>query len=63
MATKRYYTLAVLENGTWMAQFGDYDKEAVKQEAEDSWEGYKTKVISSKAAQADIQKALDVLNS
>lgn len=59
---KRYYTLAVKEDGVWYAQFGDYDKETVKQEAEDSWDGYKTRIVSSEASQVAIQAAIDALN-
>lgn len=34
---KKYYTIAIRENGIWNAQFSDYDKSVVIDEAIDSY--------------------------
>lgn len=62
MATK-YHTLLTLENGLWCIQFGDYDKEVVKQEKEDSYSDYKCKIITTLDDQASVDAKVKELNS
>lgn len=67
MKTRAYYTMIVKEAGEkWSAQFGDYDKEVVKQEVEDekhNWEkGTKFRIIKTGAKQSDIDSYIEELN-
>jgi hypothetical protein len=66
---RKYYTLAVLpkaEGQQWSPQFGDYDREVVAQELEDTkadWpKGSKFKIITSDGKQAAINAEIDALN-
>lgn len=63
-----YYTLAVLDDGQWGAQFGDYDHSVVEDERSEYNEnmGYKPsalKIIRTAADQKSIDLAIDGLNS
>lgn len=67
---RQYFTLAVKPeaegNRLWSPQFGDYDRDVVAQELEDTkadWPaGSKFKIIVSGGKQADINAAIDKLN-
>lgn len=66
MAT--YYTLAVREDGRWAPQFGDYDKDVVKDEMWDTYldEGYSPKdlkILRTDEAQSAINAAIAQLNA
>lgn len=41
----KYYTLAYIEDGRWVAGFGDYSRKIVEQERYDCYVGIKTKII------------------
>lgn len=64
MAT--YYTLAVRENGTWGAQFGDYDRETVAEEkidyADHGYLARDLKIIRTGDNQTDIDAAIAAMN-
>lgn len=63
---KPYYTLIVkYEAGdSWGVAFGDYDRECVKDEREDSYEEcYATKIIKTSDDQASITRAVELLNA
>lgn len=60
--TDKYYSLVVKENGVFALQFGDYNKQVVIDEREDSYEGCKTKIICTKPDQASIDAAIKELN-
>lgn len=59
---KKYYSLVTLENGLWAVQFGDYDKQVVKQEKQDSYHGTKSRIITTEETQESIDKAVKLLN-
>lgn len=64
---KKYYTLVTCEDGgPWAVQFGDYDKQTVRDEQEDYCDGgiprRYTKIITSGDSQADIDAAVKELN-
>jgi hypothetical protein len=66
---KKYYTLAIkpnFEGAIWGPQFGDYDREVVAQELEDTkdqWlKGSKFKIIKTGDKQADIDAKIAELN-
>jgi len=61
-ATK-YYSLLVKRDGKWSIQFGDYDKEVVKDEEYDSYDTEVTKIIATSADQASIDAKVKSLNS
>jgi len=65
--SRKYYTLAILEDGIWAPQFGDYDRDCVKFEADDYKDhGTKLKdirIICTKDDQASIESAVSALNS
>lgn len=61
-----YYTLLVKfeEADPWTAQFGDYDKSAVEDERDDSYEdAYCTKIIRTADSQSAIDAAVATLNA
>ncbi len=63
---KTYYVLLVKHssNDKWSDAFGDYDKEAVKKEAEDSYMySYETKIIKILDSQVLIDAEIARLNS
>jgi hypothetical protein len=68
---RTYYTLAVLPNAEgnrqWSPQFGDYDRDVVAQELEDTrddWsKGSKFKIVTSNGTQSGIDAAIDELNT
>lgn len=59
---KKYYTIAFLYNGEWNADFGDHDKEVVKQEIEDSYSDFKTKIIVTTKGHEELMSKLAELN-
>lgn len=66
---RQYFTLAVwpkADGQQWSPQFGDYDRECVAQELEDTREdwprGTKFKIICTGDQQADIDAGIDALN-
>lgn len=63
---KKYYSLLTLENvhgqSKWCIQFGDFDKEVVKQEVEDSYSEYKTRIITTLAGMEHIETKVNALN-
>lgn len=59
---KKYFTIAFFENGQWHVDFGDYDKEVVKQEIEDSYSDYKTKIITTTKGHTELMAKLNKLN-
>lgn len=58
----KYYTLLTLEGSKWCIQFGDYEKDVVKDEQQDSYQGYKCKIICTKDNQKAIEEAVHKLN-
>lgn len=61
-----YFTLVVREDGRWGQQFGDYDREVVAQEIEDSYGDVRKadrKIIRTKPGQADVNAKVAALNS
>jgi hypothetical protein len=66
---RSYFTLAVLpkaDGAQWSPQFGDYERDVVAQELEDTKEdwpkGSKFKIVKSGDTQAAINAAIDSLN-
>lgn len=59
---KKYFTIAFFEDGRWNADFGDYDKEVVKQEIEDSYSDYKTKIITTTKGHTELMAKINKLN-
>lgn len=59
---KKYFTIAFFENGQWHADFGDFDKDVVKQEIEDSYSDYKTKIITTTKGHNELMDKLNKLN-
>lgn len=58
---KKYHTLLIRdEDGRWCAEFGDYDKQMVKMEAEEYSE--KTKIITTDHEQSSIDAKINSLN-
>lgn len=64
---KRYYTLAVREDGQWTAQFGDYDRETVQAELDDyvdhDYRKRDLRIVQSNDDQASIMNAVARLNA
>ena len=65
--TRKYYTLAVRENGgQWGPQFGDYHREVVAQELRDTrqdWpRGTEFTILSTGPRARDINEAIAALN-
>jgi hypothetical protein len=63
---KQYYSIVVqFEKGdSFSVQFGDYDREVVAQEVEDSYaDCYKTKIVRSGDTTAEINAAVAKLNA
>lgn len=66
--SKSYYSLLTAhdDDGVWHVQFGDYDRDVVKNELEDEWKGVpkvKTKIICTGDSQAEIDAAVAKLNN
>ena len=65
-----YYTLAVkdADTGQWGAQFGDYDRDTVKDERADMADGYdripkcRMRILTTSEQQSDIDAAIAALN-
>lgn len=64
MAIKNYYVLVTLQpNGDYAPQFGDYDKEVVKQEKLDEYSTEKSRILTVKgASQKATNEAVKALN-
>ncbi len=64
---RQYHSIITREDGKWSPQFGDFDKEVVKQEMEDSYrENFKAKdrkIITTGSSQKDINDAIAKLNA
>ncbi len=64
---RKYYTLAIFENGRWSPHFGDYDKENVQIEATAfPWRDYPrkhVKIIVTGPAQKDIDAKIAQMNA
>lgn len=61
-----YYTLAVQfdKGDTFSVQFGDYDREVVVQEVEDSYaDAHKVRIVRSGDTTAEINAAVAKLNA
>lgn len=61
-AAKPYYTLVVKRAGVWSAQFGDYDREVVRDEEHDCYDTEVTKIIKTADSQAAIDAKIAELN-
>ena len=64
-SSKNYYTLVVRENDQWNVQFGDFNKEVVNDEMDDSYGEYKKKdlkVICTAESQEQIDTEVRNLN-
>ncbi|MET2951733.1 hypothetical protein ABXV18_27005 [Vibrio owensii] len=59
---KPYYSLVIYELGRYEIAFGDYDKEVVKQESEDSYPDHFSRILKTDDNQAAIEKAVRELN-
>lgn len=63
---KRYYTLAVREDGVWSPQFGDYSRATVHEEMADMLDHdvrrKDLKVIETDDTQVSIMAAIERLN-
>ena len=62
----RYHTLVVKFNrdDAWSVQFGDYDREVVADERDDSYgDAYRTKIITTNDDQASINEEVRRLNA
>lgn len=67
---KKYYTGLTRDDGVWSPQFGDYDRQVVEDEMEDSFIACHApyakrdlKIIVTGDAQADIDAAVAKLNA
>lgn len=60
---KKYYTLVVKRDGVWSPQFGDYDKEVVKDEEYDCYDTEVTKIICTEPGQEFINAKVKGLNA
>ena len=68
--TTAYYTLAIynIEHNKWYAEFGDYDKELVRDEMNYHTEGYEAilmnnmKIVKTNHDQQSIDAAINKLN-
>lgn len=59
--SRKYFTLVTRKDGVWSPQFGDYDRETVVQEIQDSYSEFRNvdrKVISTADDQAAINAAV-----
>lgn len=60
----RYFSLLTMtEAGLWAPQFGDYDRDVVADEREDSYADEKSIIISTKDDQASIDKKVAEMNA
>ena len=66
MKTRKYYILAVREDGRWGVQFGDYDRKVVVDEQLEYWDkGYRrrdTMIVETMDGQHAIDVAIALLN-
>lgn len=62
MGARRYYTLVSFEGGAWCAQFGDYERKVVAQEALDNYDGERLKFICTGDSQSQIDASIATLN-
>ena len=61
--SKRYHTLIAKRDNVWTIEFGDYQRDVVKQEQEDTKErGVQMRIITSGDTQAEIIAAVDRQN-
>lgn len=64
---KKYYTLAVRENGKWSPEFGSYDKSDVISELQDyrdkGTKASNLQVVISGDKREDVEKRIAELNS
>ena len=63
--SRRYHSLVILQDGRWGPQFGDYSREVVEQEAEDSYGDVPKKhrkIVTTGDKQADIVHRVAQLN-
>lgn len=63
--SRKYYTLLVKYEPTspWGIAFGDYNKDVVQQEREDSYSEFKTKLIKTNDTQASVDAEVRALNA
>lgn len=59
---KKYYNIAFFDDGKWNADFGDHDKEVVKQEIEDSYNDFKCKIIVTTKGHKELMSKIAELN-
>ncbi len=60
MTARPYFTLATNEDGAgWAIQFGDYDRDCVEQEIEDSFEGIPSRYIKIVRTPTDDQATIN----
>jgi hypothetical protein len=65
MSKRKYFTLAIKEDGVWAPQFGDYDRECVEQERVDTYAEHKKanwRILATSGHQRDINAAVAALN-
>lgn len=65
---KPYYTLAVLIDGRWSPEFGDYDRDVVDDEMRDTyldggWKRNQCRIVRTADDQAAITAAIAKLNT
>ncbi|WQZ00314.1 hypothetical protein Shy_CDS0037 [Escherichia phage Shy] len=60
---KQYFSLLTKTDGVWSVQFGDYDRECVEQERDDSYSDEKCRIIKTDDTQAAIDAAVAKLNA
>ena len=64
-SSRNYYTLVVREDDQWLVQFGDFNKEVVNDEMDDSYGDYKKKdlkIICTAESQEQIDTEVRNLN-
>lgn len=63
--SRKYYTLLVKyeTKSPWGIAFGDFNKDVVQQEREDSYSEFKTKLIKTSANQASVDAEVRALNA
>lgn len=60
---RKYHSVAFYDQGQWHADFGSYDREEVKQEIEDSYSEFKTKIITTTGGHRELMAKIDQLNN
>jgi hypothetical protein len=53
-----YYTLATFQNGKWAPQFGDYSRNTVVEEKNDSYKNTKWEIVKTTDNQEAINEAI-----